>query len=196
MIWHNDKIIFSAYSALFNNVDNCIFMRDKITNKVMWIYKDENNLNLKINNEQRLKENLFKQIQKAYNDRINNYELLFPRLSNNDINNFVIEKPLLVLDRKLEYSGHYQAFPRTFYCETCGDFRNLNAEEWEYFDVNKCRKKGCNGHYKQLSFVTFCPKCGEKIKLNYKKIDNVILSLENIKDSIEGTKLLIENMIN
>ena len=40
-----------------------------------------------------------------------------------------------------------------------------------------------------------CPKCGEKIKLNYKKIDNVILSLENIKDSIEGTKLLIENMI-
>ena len=29
-----------------------------------------------------------------------------------------------------------------------------------------------------------CPKCGEKIKLNYKKIDNVILSLENIKDSI------------
>ena len=115
---HNDKIIFSAYSALFNNVDNCIFMRDKITNKVMWIYKDENNLNLKINNEQRLKENLFKQIQKAYNNRINNYELLFPRLNNNDINNLVIEKPLLVLDRKLEYSGHYQAFPRTFYCDT------------------------------------------------------------------------------
>ena len=75
---HNDKIIFSAYSALFNNVDNCIFMREKITNKVMWIYKDENNLNLKINNEQRLKENLFKEIQKAYNNRINNYDLLFP----------------------------------------------------------------------------------------------------------------------
>lgn len=158
---YNDKIIFSAYSALFNNVDNSIFMRDKITNKVNWIYKDENNLNLKINNEQRLKENLFKKIQKAYNNRINHYELLLPRLSNNDINNLVIEKPLLILDRKREYSGHYQAFPRTFYCDTCGDFRNLNAEEWEYFDMHKCRKKGCDGHYKQLSFVTFCPKCGE-----------------------------------
>lgn len=161
MNMHNDKIIFSAYSALFNNVDNCIFMRDKITNKVMWIYKDENNLNLRINNEKRLKENLFKQIQKAYNTRINNYDLSLYPLNNNDINNLVIEKPLLVLDRKLEYSGHYQAFPRTFYCDKCGDFRNLSAEEWEHFDINKCRKKGCDGHYKQLSFATFCPKCGE-----------------------------------
>lgn len=158
---HNDKVLFSAYSALFNNVDNSIFMRQKITNKVMWIYKDENNLNLKINNEKRLKENLFKLIQKAYNNRINHYNLLLPRLNNNDINNLVIEKPLLILDRKIEYSGHYQAFPRTFYCDTCGDFRNLSAEEWEYFDINKCRKKGCNGHYKQLSFVKFCPICGE-----------------------------------
>ena len=40
-----------------------------------------------------------------------------------------------------------------------------------------------------------CPKCGEKIQLNYEKIDNIILSNENIKDSIKGTKLLIENMI-
>ncbi len=158
---HNDKVLFSAYSALFNNVDNSIFMRNKITNKVMWIYKDENNLNLKINNEKRLKENLFKLIQKAYNNRINHYDLLLPRLNNNDIDNLVIEKPLLILDRKIEYSGHYQAFPRTFYCDTCGDFRNLNAEEWEHFDIDKCRKKGCNGHYKQLSFVKFCPKCGE-----------------------------------
>ena len=158
---YNDKVIFSAYSSLFNNVDNSIFMREKITNKVMWIYKDENNLNLKINNEQRLKENLFKHIQKSYNNRINNYDLLLPRLSNNDINNLLIEKPLLILDRKIEYSGHYQAFPRTFYCDTCGDFRNLSSEEWEYFDINKCRTKGCSGHYKQLSFVTFCPKCGE-----------------------------------
>lgn len=157
----NDKVIFSAYSALFNNVDNSIFMRKKITNKVMWIYKDDNNLNLKINNEKRLKENLFKEIQTLYNNRINKYNLLLPRLSNNDIENFIIVKPLLILDRKLEYSGHYQVFPKTFYCDKCGDFRNLNSEEWEYFDINKCRTKGCNGHYKQLSFVTFCPDCGE-----------------------------------
>ena len=45
-------------------------------------------------------------IQKAYNTRINNYDLSLYPLNNNDINNLVIEKPLLVLDRKLEYSGH------------------------------------------------------------------------------------------
>ena len=157
----NDKVLFSAYSALFNNVDNSIFMREKITNRVMWIYKDENNINLKINNETRLKENLFKKIQTEYNSRINNYDLLLPRLSNTDINNLLIERPLLILDRKIEYSGHYQAFPRTFYCDKCGDFRNLRAEDWEYFDINKCRHKNCNGHYKQLSYVTFCPTCGE-----------------------------------
>ena len=53
----NNKIIFSAYSALFNNVDNSVFMRDKITNRITWIYNDENNMNLPINNEKRLKQN-------------------------------------------------------------------------------------------------------------------------------------------
>ncbi len=158
---YNDKIIFSAYSAMFNNVDRSIFMRDKITNKVLWIYKDDNNLNLKINNEKRLKENLFKKIQTLYNNRINSYNLLLPRLSNNDIENFVIERPLLILDRKKENSGYYNAFPRTFYCTKCGDFRMLNRSEWENFDMQKCRTKNCNGTYKQLSFVSFCPTCGE-----------------------------------
>ena len=38
-----------------------------------------------------------------------------------------------------------------------------------------------------------CPKCGEKIKLNIK--DDIILSINNIKDIINGIKLNIDNII-
>ena len=41
-----------------------------------------------------------------------------------------------------------------------------------------------------------CPKCGEKIKLNTEKIDDIILSNNNIKDIIIGIKAQIENIIN
>ena len=40
-----------------------------------------------------------------------------------------------------------------------------------------------------------CPKCGEKIKLNTEKIDDIILSINNLKETIGSAKLLIENMI-
>lgn len=192
----NNKIIFSAYSALFNNVDNSVFMRDKITNRITWIYNDENNMNLPINNEKRLKQNLFKEIQRQYNNRINKYGLSLYPLSNNDINNFVINKFQLVLDRKKEYSGHYQVFPRTFYCTKCKDFRNVSNEEWESFNINKCRHKNCNGHYKQLSFVTFCPTCGE-IEPLYMKCDehghnHLKLKIDNIQTPGSWTLICTE----
>ena len=41
-----------------------------------------------------------------------------------------------------------------------------------------------------------CPKCGKKIKLNTEKIDDIILSNNNIKDNIIGIKAQIENIIN
>ena len=40
-----------------------------------------------------------------------------------------------------------------------------------------------------------CPKCGEKIKINTEKIDNIILSINNIKDTLNGAKLIIDNII-
>ena len=40
-----------------------------------------------------------------------------------------------------------------------------------------------------------CPKCGEKIKLNTERIDDIILSINNLKETIDSAKLLIENMI-
>ena len=40
-----------------------------------------------------------------------------------------------------------------------------------------------------------CPKCGEKIKLNTEKIDNIILSINNLKETIDSAKSLLENVI-
>ena len=40
-----------------------------------------------------------------------------------------------------------------------------------------------------------CPKCGEKIELNNEKLDEIILINNNIKDTINGLKSIIENMI-
>ena len=40
-----------------------------------------------------------------------------------------------------------------------------------------------------------CPKCGERIKLSTEKIDNIISSINNIKDTLGGAKLIIDNII-
>ena len=40
-----------------------------------------------------------------------------------------------------------------------------------------------------------CPKCGEKIKLNTERIDDIISSINNFKETIESVKLKIENVI-
>ena len=40
-----------------------------------------------------------------------------------------------------------------------------------------------------------CPKCGERIKLNKEKIDEILSGNNEIKDTINGIKLTIENMI-
>ena len=49
--------------------------------------------------------------------------------------------------------------------------------------------------YKNEDNECICPKCGEKIKLNSEKIDDIILSINNIKDKINGTKSNIDNII-
>ena len=40
-----------------------------------------------------------------------------------------------------------------------------------------------------------CPKCREKIKLNTDKIDDIILSLNNLKETMDSAKLMLENVI-
>ena len=50
--------------------------------------------------------------------------------------------------------------------------------------------------YKNENEGFICPKCGEKIKLNTEKIDDIILSNNNIKDTIIGIKVQLDNIIN
>jgi len=49
--------------------------------------------------------------------------------------------------------------------------------------------------YKNENDELICPKCGERLKLDRKKIDEIILSNNNIKDAIDGIKFNIENII-
>ena len=40
-----------------------------------------------------------------------------------------------------------------------------------------------------------CSRCGENIKLNKEIIDNIILSINNLKETIDSAKLMLENVI-
>lgn len=184
----NDNLTFSAYSTVFDKVDDSVFVRDKIANRVRWINKDQNDLNLEINNENRLKEILFNEILFRYNSRVEHYKLEFPFLSKSDINNLEIDKFAFVQDKDKEYSGFYSVFPRTFFCQKCGDFRVFrNDAEWQKFDPTKCRRPGCDGSYKQVSILVFCPQCG--------KVDSIFVSCKNGHDT-NFLKLIREDIDN
>ena len=49
--------------------------------------------------------------------------------------------------------------------------------------------------YKKENNEYICPKCGEKIQLNKEEINDIILSINNIKDAINGTKTYMEDII-
>lgn len=49
--------------------------------------------------------------------------------------------------------------------------------------------------YKKEIDSIICPNCGEKMKLNIEKVDEIISSYNDINDSINGIKLMIENII-
>ena len=68
---------------------------------------------------------------------------------------------------------------------------NLNfTEQANMIDKERNAMKILVYKYEDNEYI--CPKCGEKIKL---KIDDIILSINNIKDTINGTKSNIDNII-
>ncbi|WP_296893049.1 hypothetical protein [uncultured Methanobrevibacter sp.] len=155
------EVPFAAYSALFRAVNSSMFINNKLSNKIVWM-NNGNDANMDIFNEERLKSILFKEIKSLYNDRINFHNLKLTRLSDGDINNFLIERFCLVDDNNRAHSGLYEIFPKTFRCEKCDDFRIFRDDkEWAKFDANKCRVPGCGGSYTQVPFVGFCETCGE-----------------------------------
>ena len=141
MDYYSMRKQFSAYSAIFNLTSSSTFMRDGISNKVVVLYNDDNEINLPINNEMRLKSNLYNHIRDMYNNRIKKYDLSLkelPYVPYEDMINIV--KLQLKGDRDQSSSGKYVSFPRTFYCEKCGDFIYLGKDsEFENFNPKKCR---------------------------------------------------------
>lgn len=165
MDYNNMTKQFSAYSALFNLTTNSTFMRDGISNRVKELYNDGIGINLKINNEERLKANLYPHIRDMYKERINDHDLSLKELPYTPYDDMInIVKFQLKFDITESSSGKYVTYPRTFYCEKCGDYVYLkNDEEFENFNPKKCRRKGCNGQYTQFQFVGFCEDCGSII---------------------------------
>ena len=129
----DNDVPFAAYSALFRAVKNSMFINNKLSNKIVWMNEDKTGGNLEIFNEERLKSILFKEIKTLYNDRINYHNLKLIRLSDGDINNFLIERFYLVDGNKNNLSsGLYEIFPKTFRCDKCDDFRIFSGDEFFY----------------------------------------------------------------
>ena len=49
--------------------------------------------------------------------------------------------------------------------------------------------------YSQVTDDCICPRCGNNINLNAEKIEDIILSINNIKETIDNAKLILENVI-
>lgn len=161
------KFLSPAHSALYRGVDGLIFMREKYACKVDYLYEDANSRNLKIKNLDRLKKILFDQIWLNYNNRIKKYKLEFDDFHRSKIEDLEIIGHKLIPSMQNESSGIFKIHPRTFVCSKCGDFRNLNNNEWNNFNPNKCRNPQCDGKYEQVSILMFCEVCGTITNLFY-----------------------------
>lgn len=154
----NTDYTFSAYSTLFNAVDNSIFIRDRLANQVAYINSSNNN-KLTINNEDRLKDILFKEIERAYNNRINHYDLNLRRLNDTDKNNLEIQKFSLseTIKNIKSKSGSYRVYPKVFSCNKCGNYKVYQKSNFDQFNPI-CN---CGGKFTQVSILGFCPECGK-----------------------------------
>lgn len=181
------KFLSPAHSALYRGVDGLIFMREKYACKVDYLYEDANSRNLKIKNLDRLKKILFNQIWLNYNNRINKYKLELGEFHISRIDDLEIIGHKLIPSMQKDSSGVFRIHPRTFVCSKCGDFRNLNNDEWNTFNINKCRDPKCDGKYEQVSILMFCSQCGKITNLYYSCPEhgtNFIKLVRENKDSL------------
>lgn len=181
---------FSAYSALFNLTPNSTFVRDGLSNKVTVLFNDENGVNLKINNEKRLKSNLYGYIRDMYKERIRSHSLSIRQLPHVPYDDMIdIVKLQLKFDKDNSSSGRYVTYPKTFYCEKCGDYIYLsNDGEFENFNPKKCRRNGCDGQYTQFQFVGFCEDCGNIIPCYQGCKDHKLQDIELIRRDPDDLK--------
>jgi len=161
-----DKYTFPVYSALFNSVEQLVFIRDNLSFRVKRLFSDTNHLNLEIRDEKRLKSILFQEIMKRFNTRVSKYNLSYNKISYDVYyKNFNIER--FSFSDSLSYSGGvFQIYPRTFYCVNCAHLKMISDnEEWNKFDPSKCPI--CGERYRQSSVVRYCETCGKVEPLHF-----------------------------
>ncbi len=185
---------FAGSSAIFHAVKGLIFNRKKLTFQITYVIPDENNRNLKIHNEERLKNRLFHRIQTDYSRRINHadYQMTLPGLTDARINDLILKKFKLThgkfgSESELDYGGTFQIFPRSFACKECGNLYIIGGPEFKNrlknFDI-KCKNPSCDGEYEQISVMHYCETCGNIRQLEWSCKNHPVKLRRGSKDSL------------
>lgn len=193
---------FPAHSALYHAVKGLLFLKGDYAHEVIDVREDRNDRNLKICNERRMKNRLFREIKKMYNERIDEHGLSLNKISDFQKESTEIVKFRLVRDVDKEqgdYSGQYMIYPRTFVCSKCGDLVDKrHFKDLDTFNPRECRREGCNGEYEQVSIVLFCEVCGRIKPLEYScrihGSDNIKL-IRGKKDSLVTWKVACQKCL-
>ncbi|MBD3229330.1 MAG: hypothetical protein GF329_14190 [Candidatus Lokiarchaeota archaeon] len=201
------ELEFPAHNAIFHITKGLLFNRN-ISFRVSFLYDDQNGRNITIKNKERLKQRLFEKIQMEYNRRLDarsepsDYQFTEEfkekmRIYKDDIDNFTIKQFQLTKGMEEEYGlsnfgGYYSVFPRTFYCDECGDVQYLSRKTIRGFNPNRCKRSGCKGKYRQLSIMMYCETCGNVRPFFYTYKDYPITLLQPSSDSIATWKVKAE----
>ncbi|MBU1623109.1 MAG: hypothetical protein KJ597_06050 [Nanoarchaeota archaeon] len=170
---HTATYQWVSTSALFHIIPNCVFLKDKLAFKVDNLISDSKFV-ATLENPDRVKKTIFNYIQDNYNRRIlkkrSGNTLQLSLLSNKDISNLNLKNMKVSKSEpgKLDLSGRFKIYPRTFVCSKCDTFH--------YFDYKKpiIMKCNCGGELEQVSVVKFCKNCG--------KIDELYASCQKCKE--------------
>ncbi|MHA1757292.1 MAG: hypothetical protein ACTSVV_11020, partial [Promethearchaeota archaeon] len=194
---------YAAGSSVYHVSEKLIFNKDKLAFQISKIFADYNKINIKVNNEDRLKARLFKEIMEKYNKRINNPLMklnpeVFSPISNNDIKNFEILYYKLNFgsfgnESSSNLGGTFKVFPLSFVCKKCGDHRyfpNIKKLKEANFDPSKCMIKGCNGQYEQISLLMFCEVCGLIKPLHWKCSNHPVKLERKSKDALSTWRVM------
>lgn len=201
------RLEFPAHNAIFHITKGLIFNRT-IAFQVKLLFADNNDRNIPVQNEPRLKERLFKRIKNNFNNRLrassdpSNYQFtdeFKKRMIITDDKKDIFEIQKFYLSSGLkddetisEFGGVFSIFPLTFVCKKCGDLQYISRKNIRRFDPSKCIRKRCDGEYEQLSIMLYCEICGNIRPFHYTKGDKPVRLVRKSKDSIATWKVQAE----
>ncbi len=160
-------VVFSASQVPFHTVEGLLVIRNKLSYRISHVLQDTSNRNIEVNNEPRLFDVLFQRVLALYNQRIDEYKLVYAKITPSDGTSFSLRRVKLLSsnEQSREVAGYCRVFPTSFVCMECGDFRV--PDSLEHFDPRNCRNSECRGRYEQVSVARFCENCGRVERMYY-----------------------------